>query len=266
VDKRLLIMGLGKIIFPIPIYYIAMSLLQMVLGSLFPGLLAVENTMWFLTVVNLGILPVLYFLYRKDRKDQRMWKKSKPQVDFLDVLLVMAGSVCISRGANLLIGLTPLPYFFQGYEEVMEVIYGGSFLSQIVASVISAAVIEELLMRGLLYGRLRVVTGNVKISLIASAIIFGIFHGNVVQGVYAFILGLFFAQLYEGYGKLWVPILSHMVANATSVLLEEFSWLNQQMGTLIGYYLQTAVFTLVGLLVWKSILKKCGEETICWIQ
>lgn len=85
---------------------------------------------------------------------------------------------------------------------------------------------------------------------------------NIVQGIYAFILGLFFVQLYEGYGKLWISILAHMVANATSVLLEEFAWLKDLNGNLIGYYLQAAGFTLVGVLVWKCILKKVqGRNT-----
>lgn len=254
--KQSIVAGIGKILSPILLYYIIMAALQMVVGSIFPGLLVAKNTMWFLTVVNLGILPILLYMYGQDRKWRKNWEKNQRPMSVFDILLVVAGSICISRGANLLIGLTPLPYFFSGHESVMDAIYGGSLLSQIAASVLSAAVLEEVLMRGLLYGRLRYVTGNVKISMLASAIAFGVFHGNMVQGVYAFILGLFFVQVYERYRKLCMPIVAHMAANVTSILLEEFTWLNEWIQSPSGYYLQTAVFVLMGILIWKCIKER----------
>ena len=176
-DKRWLISGVGKIISPVLFYYWIKAFFRIVAESVFPGLSRPENSMWFLTVVNLAIFPVLYYVYQKDEKVHRRWKKNKPPVKLWDVLLVIVGAVCISRGANLCIGLTPLPYLFSGHEEVMGTIYRGSFLSQITASVISASMVEELLMRGLLYGRLRMVLGDIKVAVFTGAVIFGVFHG-----------------------------------------------------------------------------------------
>ncbi|MBP3700750.1 MAG: CPBP family intramembrane metalloprotease, partial [Lachnospiraceae bacterium] len=61
----------------------------------------------------------------------------------------------------------------------------------------------------------------VKWALLLSALAFGIGHGNLVQGVYGFALGYMMAYLYERTGKLWVPVLFHIVANSISVLITE---------------------------------------------
>ena len=44
----------------------------------------------------------------------------------------------------------------------------------------------------------------------------GIFHGNLVQFLYATLLGIIFAILYEHYGTILVPILAHLGANMMS--------------------------------------------------
>ena len=54
-------------------------------------------------------------------------------------------------------------------------------------------------------------------------LLFGLYHGSVVQGVYAFFLGLGAAWLLQRFGTLLAPWLFHMAANLISVLLEHFS-------------------------------------------
>ena len=51
------------------------------------------------------------------------------------------------------------------------------------------------------------------IGVALSALLFAVLHGNLVQGVYAFVLGVYFAWLMERYGSIKVPILGHMSAN-----------------------------------------------------
>ena len=58
-------------------------------------------------------------------------------------------------------------------------------------------------------------------AMIWSALVFGVFHGNLVQGVYAFLIGLFFAWLMERTQRILVPMLGHMAANLFIVLLED---------------------------------------------
>lgn len=60
--------------------------------------------------------------------------------------------------------------------------------------------------------------GNVSLSIILSALIFGIAHGNWIQGTYTFILGLMCAIVLLNTDNLWYPILIHMGLNVTTVI------------------------------------------------
>lgn len=67
---------------------------------------------------------------------------------------------------------------------------------EIVSAVIAAPLLEELLFRGMIYKRLRDLC-SAKTAILVSAAFFGIFHGNLVQFVYAFIIGIMLAFVYE---------------------------------------------------------------------
>jgi len=77
---------------------------------------------------------------------------------------------------------------------------------------------EEMLFRGLVYNRMRQYFPQ-KLSLVFSALFFGLYHANLVQGMFGFILGIVIAWYYERYGKWYVPVVFHGLINLTSYLL-----------------------------------------------
>ena len=91
----------------------------------------------------------------------------------------------------------------------------------ILTTVVAAAVLEELLYRGLIYNRIKNTCG-VLISAIISSLIFGAAHWNPIQFIYGFIAGMVMCYVYEKYRNLWAPIILHMSANLTSVLVQEY--------------------------------------------
>ena len=110
---------------------------------------------------------------------------------------------------------------------------------------IAAPVLEELFFRGMIYKRLRDIV-NVKAAIIISALFFGAFHGNLVQLVYAFIIGLMLAYVYEKFKTIWVPIVFHMGANLISILITEL--LPQSMynaGVILGAMIVSVALTVV---------------------
>lgn len=52
-----------------------------------------------------------------------------------------------------------------------------------------------------------------RISVFLSALMFALFHGNLSQFFYAFLLGGFFAVVYIKTGNIIYPIILHMAAN-----------------------------------------------------
>lgn len=77
--------------------------------------------------------------------------------------------------------------------------------------VICAPIFEELLFRKAIISRISKYGDG--IALVFSALIFGLFHGNLLQGGYAFILGLFFGYVFIKTGKIRYSIVMHMFVN-----------------------------------------------------
>lgn len=91
--------------------------------------------------------------------------------------------------------------------------------------VLCAPVAEELIFRKLLINR--TVKYGEKTAILFSGLFFGLFHGNLNQFVYAFLLGIFFGFIYVKTGKLIYTITMHMVVNflgsVASMFLLNFS-------------------------------------------
>ena len=257
---------IGELAFPILLYLLLSVSLTGVLELSFPVLAEPENSMWLLALVNGFQIPVFLWIYRTQRWTEELqtaegrkpaWKKS---FGLADLLAAALGGLLLARGFNGLIGLTPLPRLFPAYESVTEAIYGGSLLSQTLASVVTAPVLEEVLTRGLIYGRLRTWFADLRPAILLGALIFALFHGNVVQGTYAFFLGLYFVSLYEAYQSLLLPMLAHAAANASSILLEQTGWLEPLYAELPGYLLLTAACLAVGAVCWGRAAGKIRSE------
>ena len=89
----------------------------------------------------------------------------------------------------------------------------------IILTVVLAPINEECIMRGIILTRLKKNMAPV-IAIIISAVYFGIFHLNIVQGIYAFVMGLFMAYIAYKYCSIIPSILFHAMFNALNYLLQ----------------------------------------------
>ena len=87
-----------------------------------------------------------------------------------------------------------------------------------IAIAIIPPIVEELLFRGMIMQSLRKY-GN-GFAVIASALMFGLYHGNFVQMVFAFIAGLVMGFVVIRTGSLWASILIHFINNGISVFIQ----------------------------------------------
>ncbi len=83
-------------------------------------------------------------------------------------------------------------------------------------------VLEELIFRFLIMGFLRRHCPFIAANLIQAAI-FGIYHMNVVQGIYAFLLGLLIGSLMEESQTILACIGFHIVFNISGLLLDDLA-------------------------------------------
>ncbi len=92
-----------------------------------------------------------------------------------------------------------------------------SFLLNLISTAVLPALIEEMIFRGYILGALR--AHGDGIAVVLSAALFGIFHGNVLQLPFAFILGLALGYLMVKTDSIWPAVFLHFTNNALSVTL-----------------------------------------------
>lgn len=107
--------------------------------------------------------------------------------------------------------------FFEEYAKIMEpLMQNQSIILQILAIGIVAPIIEEIIFRGLILHQLR---KNIPVAyaVIIQAALFGIYHLVLVQGIYAFIIGIFLGLSLVWSRSLLVPIAMHIGMNLAGI-------------------------------------------------
>lgn len=176
-----------------------------------------KNSMMLTAIAAAITIPIACLLFRGDKRKEYT-EYEKLNVRLYGLIIIAAISICL--GSNQLLTISRLDEIFPGFQQVQEILYGGGIVMEVLAAVILAPIIEELLFRGLVFKRLYGYTGRIP-AMIISSLFFGIYHGNMVQGIYAFIVGMLFVFIYDKYKTIAAPILAHMIANLTSVLSVE---------------------------------------------
>ena len=168
-------------------------------------------------------LPILIYLYAYDTGKEKHagvygeWERV-PFFHFVSVL-VMGAAVCLALN-HLLIYSRLTELLQEGYEETASLLFQGKLILEIAVAGILIPVVEELIFRGLAYRRMRWYIRPVP-AMILSALYFGAVHGNWLQGIYAFIMGMLLAFAFERFHSILVPILIHIGANTVSVFVSE---------------------------------------------
>ena len=68
----------------------------------------------------------------------------------------------------------------------------------------------------------RVVKYGEFVAILTSGLMFGLFHGNFSQAIFAMGLGMFFSFIYIRTGKIGYPILLHMIINLSTSVVTVF--------------------------------------------
>ena len=112
-------------------------------------------------------------------------------------LVYMAAAAAAAIAGNILIRLLPWPVWMgQAYAEGIGL--GAMEIQKVLLlTLVLAPLFEEALFRWGIFGWLCPRMGFFAAALLSS-LAFGLYHGNLIQGIYAFILGMVLAWGYEG--------------------------------------------------------------------
>lgn len=157
-------------------------------------------------------VPVMALIITKNNPGVKVgeegFKKSLVVKAFFACITVMYVGNIISTMLNSLIASV---VGGSGQNALAAVLSGSTLLQQFLIVVIAAPILEEILFRKLLVDRLA--KYGQGIAILVSALTFGFYHGNIIQFVYATMMGIILAYVYVKSGKLRYPIILHILLN-----------------------------------------------------
>lgn len=129
--------------------------------------------------------------------------------DYAAMLCCVCG---FALGLNFLFELLGITRLSENYMETSALQYAAAVPVGLLLNGILVPFVEELAFRGVLYNRLKkyMTWGN---AVLISALAFGVYHQNLVQGSYAVLMGCLIAWAYESFGRFWVAVAAHAVSN-----------------------------------------------------
>lgn len=208
-------------------------------------------------IADAVMVPVFWILLKNDENQRRMRQRTdrllgKKGLGAAIVLKVLLLTFALGEVLNFLISIFDLPSNAT-YEALNESIVSSAPPVLILVVCIVGPISEEILFRGVIYRRARDYTG-IWGGAIISALLFGLAHGNWIQGVFAFLFGILLALLYEHYGTLKITVAAHIFNNT----LASFADLSGM--STIAYEIYLVVCAVVSVLLIYLIFKK--EERV----
>lgn len=144
------------------------------------------------------------------------------RVDGLSVIPMVILAASLATSMNGLLGWMELYRYSPEFQRISQMQEEVPVWLGIVSYGILAPLGEEVVFRRVVYGQLRKVSA-LPLAIVGSGLIFGLSHGNLVQAVYATVIGMVLALVYELYGSILAPVLFHAVANLFVYLILDVS-------------------------------------------
>ena len=164
-----------------------------------------------------AIFKVARGIVKRTIQDMYLTHLKKDPNSLYGVLAVM--SIALSLGLAMLFNLGGFVKGSEEFQKIAEIQASASLWVALLTYGLIAPIAEELLFRGVIYGYVRKFF-DVRTAIIGSAILFGVYHGNMVQALNATILGYFMAYAYEYFGDFKVPIFMHVGMNVLALIIE----------------------------------------------
>lgn len=215
-------------------------------------------------VQNALVVPLALLLMNMDKKRltaEGYYKEyEKPAIIFFLVALLLGAASSIT--GNNLIDISGIAvYFSDQLEAVNSAVYSGGVIVQIIAIAILAPIAEELVFRGLFFKRFRE-SSSATTAIIISSLVFGLMHGNVPQGIYAFLIGLVCAFAMEKFKTVLAPIIIHIGANAFSIFATNTSFIENIYNNSTTYIAYVAISAVLVVIFMWIIYDKVNPKEI----
>lgn len=176
------------------------------------------------TIVNtMSFLVAALFLRKQAVEEIRINKeksvlyhlKRLPNIYYLYLGVAVVGAIV---AINVLFELMQITGKLEAYYIMKEDVYSASLLVGLLCYGILIPIAEEILFRGIIYNHLKK-SMKLPMAILISSAMFGFYHMNTIQGVYAFAIGCIMAYGYEYFGTFWVPVTIHIASSFLTYLI-----------------------------------------------
>ena len=196
-----------RILTPVFLCLAVACLIEIPLGQ--TDLFGEDVILWDTLFRAVAAMPGLLYFYREDAvfRGEENWNRKNGAALF-------AAGAAVSLIFRLLFSLLRVP----GYGEAEQNLLTGTLWLELSVLLLAAPLLEEFFFRGVLYGRLKELFSP-GVSMVLTAVLFGLYHGNLSQGIYGFFMGIFLAWSMEHFKTVKAPFVIHMAANAAAIVL-----------------------------------------------
>lgn len=216
------ILGISILLFHFLSEWSGVMVVKLVNSGAIPYTFTMQQVIQILYTLLTILVPFAIGAYfvRKVQKRSTLLLLEKPKSGILFVEALGIGCLAIVV-ANVM--TAALIQFVEGYGIVFDSYKpespenGYQLAWMLLSNAIVPALVEEFALRGVMLQSLR--KYGDAFAVFASAILFGIMHGNMTQAPFAFILGAVLAILVIMTGSLWTSMAIHLINNTYSVLM-----------------------------------------------
>jgi membrane protease YdiL (CAAX protease family) len=205
-----------------------------------------QNIIYLISILGVFASGIVFFFWyrqeirrevRGNLRDLFAWKNI--------ILFVFLGIGCQYFFSGFMSLIQPLfVKIFDDYSQQVDRLTSGNGILVLLLAIIVAPIAEELVFRGVILHKTLRVMPFLGANLL-QALLFGIYHWNFVQGVYAALIGFLLGLIYYKFKTIVAPIILHMLINASAFLAMLFP------NTTSSYLIMTVVG---GIFIFITIL------------
>ncbi|MFR3566934.1 MAG: lysostaphin resistance A-like protein [Paraclostridium sordellii] len=164
-------------------------------------------------LITLILVHYIFLDFNKKILSKDIFKK----ISMKDTINISLFGIGCSAVLLILSGI--LSQIFPDYKNVVNQIQlASNYWSQLILAIVLIPIYEEIFFRRVIFGYLRE-KHNLIGAVIGQALVFGLDHGNIVQGIYTFILGIALALIYVYSESLVGSIIVHIIFNLLGILV-----------------------------------------------
>lgn len=225
------------------VYEIIIGLILFILDSAILTMLGLYQTKYQSSIkyVELITTVITYVIIIKkqvinNKRSLKLKYKLNIKIYLFSVLILIGYNLVYGNSLGILIeSVDKNSWIFKTMSDLMQ-----NSIVAFISMLLVAPVFEEIIFRGIILEQLSVRYSKMM-SVLVSAILFGVFHFNFIQGINAFFLGIILGTIYIKTDSLMPCILVHFANNLTfyasvyfpSISNDEFSVIQLILGTII---------------------------------